>query len=91
VNAQIYSTSGASAGTDLPSQSIPSKGIVPELIRSGKIITPGLGVELAEEQIAKKIGVSGVLIVDVARGGPAAKADSDRDGARARAVSFWAT
>jgi S1-C subfamily serine protease len=33
-----------------------------------------LGVELAEEQIAKKIGVSGVLIVNVMRGGPAAKA-----------------
>jgi S1-C subfamily serine protease len=29
---------------------------------------------LAEEQIAKKLGVIGVLIVDVARGGPAAKA-----------------
>jgi S1-C subfamily serine protease len=29
---------------------------------------------LAEEQIARKIGVSGVLIVDVLRGGSAAKA-----------------
>ena len=47
---------------------------MPELIRSGKVIRPGLGVELAEEQIARKIGVSGVLIVDVMRGGPAAKA-----------------
>jgi S1-C subfamily serine protease len=44
------------------------------LIRSGKIIRPGLGVELAEEQIARKIGINGVLIVDVMRGGPAAKA-----------------
>jgi S1-C subfamily serine protease len=31
-------------------------------------------VELAEDQIAKKIGLSGVLIVDVMSGGPAAKA-----------------
>ena len=30
-----------------------------------KIPRPGLGVELAEDQIAKKIGLSGVLIVDV--------------------------
>jgi S1-C subfamily serine protease len=45
-----------------------------QLIRSGKIIRPGLGVELTEEQIAKKIDVSGVLIVDVMRGGPASKA-----------------
>jgi S1-C subfamily serine protease len=29
--------------------------IVPELIRSGKIIRPDLGIELAEEQIAKKV------------------------------------
>ena len=74
VNTQIYSPSGASAGIGFAIPVDTVNRIVPELIRSGKIIRPGLGVELAEEQIAKKIGVSGVLIVDVARGGAAAKA-----------------
>jgi S1-C subfamily serine protease len=43
---------------------------VPELIRR-----KNNHAGLAEEQIAKKIGVSGVLIVDVARCDPAAKAE----------------
>lgn len=74
VNTQIYSPTGASAGIGFAIPVDTVNRIVPELIRSGKIIRPGLGVELAEEQIARKIGVSGVLIVDVMRGGPAAKA-----------------
>ena len=74
VNTQIYSPSGVSAGIGFAIPVDTVNRIVPELIRSGKIIRPALGVELAEEQIAKKIGVSGVLIVNVMRGGPAAKA-----------------
>lgn len=74
VNTQIYSPSGASAGIGFAIPVDTVNRIVPELIRSGRITRPGLGVELAEEQIAKRIGVSGVLIVDVIRGGPAAKA-----------------
>jgi S1-C subfamily serine protease len=74
VNTQIYSPTGASAGIGFAIPVDTVNRIVPELIRSGKIIRPGLGVELTEEQIAKKIDVSGVLIVDVMRGGPASKA-----------------
>jgi S1-C subfamily serine protease len=74
VNTQIYSPTGASAGIGFAIPVDTVNRIVPELIRSGKIIRPGLGVELAEEQIARKIGINGVLIVDVMRGGPAAKA-----------------
>ena len=74
VNTQIYSPTGASAGIGFAIPVDTVNRIVPELIRSGKIIRPGLGVELAEEQIARKIGVNGVLIVNVMRGGPAAKA-----------------
>jgi S1-C subfamily serine protease len=47
---------------------------VPELIRSGKITRPGLGVQIAEEQIAQRLGVKGVLVVDVASGSAAARA-----------------
>jgi S1-C subfamily serine protease len=48
--------------------------IVPELIRSGKIIRPGLGIQIADDQIAQRLGVTGLLVVDVARGSAAAKA-----------------
>jgi S1-C subfamily serine protease len=74
VKTQIYSPTGASAGIGFAIPVDTVNRIVPELIRSGKIIRPGLGIEVAEEPIAKKIGVNGVLIVDVMRGGPAAKA-----------------
>jgi S1-C subfamily serine protease len=51
------------------------------LIRSGKIIRPGLGVELAEEQIAKKIGVDGVLMVEVMSGGSGGQSGNQADAA----------
>jgi len=74
VNTAIYSPSGASAGIGFAIPVDTVNRIVTELIRSGKVTRPGLGVQVADEQIAQRFGVSGVLIVDVARGSPAAKA-----------------
>jgi S1-C subfamily serine protease len=48
--------------------------IVPELIRYGKVTRPGMGVQVAEDQIAARLGVSGVLVVDVMPGSASAKA-----------------
>lgn len=74
VNTAIYSPSGASAGIGFAIPVDTVNRIVPELIRSGKLTRPGLGIQIAEEQIAQRLGVTGILIVDVARGGAAAKA-----------------
>jgi S1-C subfamily serine protease len=74
VNTAIYSPSGASAGIGFAIPVDTVNRIVPELIRSGKVTRPGLGIQTAEEQIAERLGVNGVLIVDVAPGGAAAKA-----------------
>jgi S1-C subfamily serine protease len=74
VNTAIYSPSGASAGIGFAIPVDTVNRIVPELIRSGKVTRPGLGIQTAEEQIAEKLGVNGVLVVDVAPGGAAAKA-----------------
>ena len=74
VNAAIYSPSGASAGIGFAIPVDTVNRIVPELIRYGKVTRPGLGVQLAEEQIAERLGVTGVLVVDVAPGSAAAKA-----------------
>ena len=74
VNAAIYSPSGASAGIGFAIPVDTVNRIVPELIRNGKITRPGMGVQIAEEQIAERLGVTGVLVVDVVPGSSAAKA-----------------
>jgi len=74
VNTAIYSPSGASAGIGFAIPVDTVNRIVPELIRSGKIIRPGLGIQIADDQIAQRLGVTGILVVDVARGSAAAKA-----------------
>jgi S1-C subfamily serine protease len=47
---------------------------VPQLIRHGKVVRPGLGVHIAPERVARQIGVNGVLIVEVPQGSNADKA-----------------
>jgi S1-C subfamily serine protease len=74
VNTAIYSPSGASAGIGFAIPVDTVNRIVPELIRHGKVIRPGLGIQIAEEQIAQRLGVNGVLVVDVISGSAAAKA-----------------
>jgi S1-C subfamily serine protease len=75
VNTAIYSPSGASAGIGFAIPVDTVNRIVPELIRYGKVTRPGLGVQIAEEQLAHRVGVTGgVLVVDVAQGSAAAKA-----------------
>ena len=74
VNTAIYSPSGASAGIGFAIPVDTVNRVVTELIRYGKVTRPGLGIQIAEEQIAQRFGVTGVLVIDVARGGAAAKA-----------------
>ena len=74
VNTAIYSPSGASAGIGFAIPVDTVNRIVPELIRNGKITRPGLVIQIADEQIAQRLGVTGVLVVDVAKGSAASKA-----------------
>lgn len=74
VNTAIYSPSGVSAGIGFAIPADTVNRIVTELIRFGKVTRPGFGVQVADEQIAQRLNVTGVLIVDVARGSAAAKA-----------------
>jgi len=77
VNTAIFSPSGVSAGIGFAIPVDTVNRLVPELIRSGKLTRPGLGVQLDEqinEQVTQRLGVKGVLVVDVSRGGAAAKA-----------------
>ena len=74
VNTAIYSPSGASAGIGFAIPVDTVNRIVPELIRSGKVTRPGMGIQIAEDQIAERFGVTGVLVVEVVQGSAAAKA-----------------
>jgi S1-C subfamily serine protease len=74
VNTAIFSPSGASAGIGFAIPVDEVNRIVPQLIANGKVIRPGLGVHIAEDQIARRLGLNGVLILQVQPGGPAAKA-----------------
>jgi S1-C subfamily serine protease len=74
VNTAIYSPSGASAGNGFAIPVDAVNRFVPELIRFGKVVRPGLGLILAEDQLTKELGLAGVLVVDVPPGSAAAKA-----------------
>src|SRR5882762_552058 len=78
INSQILSPSGASAGVGFAVPVNIAKRIVPELVRSGEIRRPKLGigtrdVELLKSQVELPVS-EGVVILQVLQGGPAANA-----------------
>ncbi len=74
VNTAIYSPSGASAGISFAVPVDTVRRLVPQLIEHGRPIRPGIGVDLVSDHLAARVGVQGVIIRRVARGGPAARA-----------------
>ena len=46
--------------------------IVPDLIRNGRVPTPGIGIVAANEATAARLGVEGVLVVRTMTGSPCA-------------------
>jgi S1-C subfamily serine protease len=74
VNTQIVSPSGAFAGIGFAVPVDTVNRIVPELIKYGKLIRPGLGVSLVPDAFARRWGVKGVVIGKVVRGGGADRA-----------------
>lgn len=78
INTILYNASGAQSSAGL-GFAIPVdivKVIVPQLIKYGKVIRPGLGMKFLEDFYAVRLGlVDGVMIKFVDPDGPAAKAD----------------
>jgi S1-C subfamily serine protease len=71
VNTAIYSPSGGSAGVGFAVPVSEVNRVVPQIIRNGKVIKPGLGVSLANQTLARKLDIQGVLIITVYPGTPA--------------------
>ncbi len=74
VNTAIYSPSGASAGIGFAVPVDVINRVVPEIIRHGKLIRPGIGVSLASERIARRLEINGLLVIGVQPGSSADKA-----------------
>ena len=74
VNTAILSGSGASAGVGFAVPSDVVNKIVPQLIDKGRVPTPGIGILAVSDEIAVRSNISGVVVADVAKGSPAAKA-----------------
>jgi len=78
VNTQIVSPPGGNGGFIGIGFAIPVdtvNQVVPELIRGRRVSRPVIGVHLANDDIARRLGVeSGVLILNVTPGGPADEA-----------------
>jgi S1-C subfamily serine protease len=74
VNTAIYSPSGASSGIGFAIPGHDVAWVVPDLIRYGRVQRPTLGVELAPENWAQRLGIEGAVIYRVDSGTGAAKA-----------------
>jgi 2-alkenal reductase len=74
VNTAIYSPSGSSAGIGFAIPVDVVNRIVPELIRNGRVPTPGIGIVAANEGIAARLGIEGVVVVETTPGSPAQRA-----------------
>jgi S1-C subfamily serine protease len=75
VNTAIYSPSGSNAGIGFAIPVDEVNRVVPQLIKTGKMERPGLGVQVAHDQLARELGVQkGAVIVRAFRNGPAARA-----------------
>jgi S1-C subfamily serine protease len=75
INTAIVSPSGTFAGIGFAIPVDEVNRVVPQLIAHGKVVRPRLGVQLAEDQQARRLGVTeGALLLQVVPGGPAQKA-----------------
>lgn len=70
----IYSPSGASAGIGFAVPVDTVKRVVPILIESGRIPTPAIGVGIAPEGAAMRLGIDGLVVASVVPGSPAQRA-----------------
>jgi len=74
VNTAIISGTGASAGIGFAVPVDIVNEVVPQLIAEGKVPRPGLGIIPAPEELSARIGVDGVVVMEVISGSAAAEA-----------------
>lgn len=77
INTAIYSPSGANAGIGFAVPVDTVNRVVPQLIRHGKYIRPGMGIEIDEDlnrRLTAALDVAGVVVLQAPQGSAAASA-----------------
>ena len=74
VNTAIYSPSGSNTGVGFAIPVDIVSRVVPELIKSGRVPTPGVGIVPAAESVATRLGVEGIIVMRVFANSPAGRA-----------------
>jgi len=74
INTAIVSPSGAYAGIGFAVPVDAINRVVPQIISGKKVQTPSLGITVAEDCIAKRLGLDGILVITLNPGGAAEKA-----------------
>ncbi len=74
VNTAIQSPSGAYAGIGFAVPVDEVNKVIPQLIKNGRLIRAGIGAQLADERVARQLGLEGILILGVESGSPADQA-----------------
>jgi 2-alkenal reductase len=74
VNTAIFSLTGGNVGIGFAIPVDVVNRIVPQLIRDGRVPTPGIGIIAADEGTATRLGIQGVVVVRTLPGSPAEQA-----------------
>lgn len=74
VNTAIYSPSGSNAGIGFAIPVDVVNRVVPMLIRDGRVPTPGIGIVAADDMLAARFGIDGVVVTGTIPGSPAEEA-----------------
>jgi S1-C subfamily serine protease len=74
VNTAIVSPSGSYAGVGFAIPVDTVNWVVPQLIAHGRVRRPSMGVELASDHIARRSGIEGAVVTQVAEGSGADRA-----------------
>ena len=74
INTAIYSTSGSSSGVGFALPADMVTGIVEQIITTGRVTRPIMGITFAPDQAVEQLGLGGVLVLDAREGGPAWRA-----------------
>jgi S1-C subfamily serine protease len=68
VNTAMYSPSGASAGIGFAVPVDVVNRVVPEIIRFGRALRPSIGISVADDRVSRRLGIDGLLVIDVITG-----------------------
>ncbi|MSO75936.1 MAG: trypsin-like serine protease [Alphaproteobacteria bacterium] len=74
VNTAIISETGSFAGIGFAVPVDIVNRIVPALIRDGRVPRPGIGITVAPDELAARLGVNGLVVAQVVPNSPAARA-----------------